>query len=104
MLHTISERCLTFKYAGENKVQESKSLISLLESNKIDFVCYLETGSYYPCQFTVRRSGKKWNDIMKLVNSIYAPKYDYAKPDFYITEDQRRENVFGNIQEVIHLN
>jgi len=104
MLHTISERCLIFKYAGEDKVQNSKNLITLLERNKIDFVCYIGTDNYYPCQFTVRRSGKKWNDIMKLINSIYSPKYDYAKSNFYITEELRRENVFGNIQEVVHCN
>ena len=102
MLHTISERCLTFKYAGEDKIQKSKSLVNLLLLNNIDFVWYIATGNYYPCQFTVRRSGKKWNDIMKLVNSIQSPKYNYAKSNFYITNEQRRENVFGNIQEVVH--
>jgi len=39
---------------------------------------------------------------MKLVNSIQSPKYNYAKSNFYITNEQRRENVFGNIQEVVH--
>ena len=99
---TTNERCLNFKYAGDDKIEKSKSLSNLLEQNKIDFVCYLETGDYYPCQFTVRRSGKKWNDIMKLVNSIQAPKYDYSKIDFHTTREPK-ENILGNMQEVQYL-
>jgi len=96
---TTNERCLTFKYAGNDKAEKSKSLSNLLEQNNIDYVCYLENGNYYPCQFILRRSGKKWNDIMKLVNSVQAPKYDYAKIDFYIT-DEVKKNVLGKIQVV----
>ena len=100
---TTNERCLSFKYAGNDKVEKSKSLSNLLEENKIDFVCYMNKESnYYPSEFILRRSGKKWNDIMKLVNSVQAPKYDYTKIDFYIT-DEVKENVLGKIQVVQHL-
>jgi len=97
---TIKERCLTFKYVGDNKVYNSKQLAELLKQNNIDFVCYLETGNYYSCKFTVRRSGKKWNDIIKLINSIYATKYDYIKAIFYIS-NELKGNVLGNIQEIV---
>ena len=96
---TTNERCLTFKYAGNDKVENAINLSSLLDQNKIDHVCYLETGNYYPCQFILRRSGRKWNDIMKLVNSVQSPKYDYAKIDFYIT-DEVKKNVLGKIQVI----
>jgi hypothetical protein len=102
---TTKERCLMFKYAGEDKVQKSKQLAELLQQNNIDFVCYLETGNYYPCQFTVRRSSKKWNDIMKLVNSVQAPKYNYINTDFYIIDmSKEHKNVLGNMQEVTYCN
>lgn len=96
----ITERCLTFKYSGDNKIENSKKLSALLKDNNIDFVCYLETGNYYPCMFVVRRSKRKWNDIMKLVNSIQAPKYDYITSNFYITDKMERNNI-GNMQELV---
>jgi hypothetical protein len=95
----IKERCMTFKYASEDKVEKSKELANLFSTSNIDFVCYLETGYYYPCQFTVRRSNKKWNDIMRLINSIKAAKYDFSNISFYITNEPR--DVLGNIQEVL---
>ena len=43
---------------------------------KIDFVHYFD-GLYE--LFRVRRSGYKWEDIYKIVNSVYAPKYKFIK-------------------------
>lgn len=99
-MDTIKERCLTFKYGrNETTSQKAEELCKLLKKNNIDFVCYNKDSNYYSCSFIIRRCGKKWNDIMRLINSIQAAKYDYKTIDFYITDEFRE--VLGNIQEVV---
>ena len=101
-MNTINERCLTFKWGKhEDTPQKAIQLASILKTNKIDFVCYGYNTNYYPCIFVIRKCGKKWNDIMKLINSIQSPKYNYVTIDFYITEENRKP--LGNIQEVLFL-
>ena len=97
MENLINERCLTFKYSGSDKINESHKLAELLRQKGIDFVCYLGD-DYYSCEFIVRRCGNKWNDIMKLINSIHATKYSYVRSNFYI--DNNLERNLGNMQEV----
>jgi len=99
-METMKERCLTFNYSGKDKTQNSKTLAHLLQKKKLDYVYYLQAGDYYPCEFTVRRCGNKWNDIMKLINSIEAPVYRYKTVNFYLKD--KYEGIKGNIQEVIY--
>jgi len=102
-METVRERCLTFKYGRtEDTSEKAEQLCKLFEQNSIDYVCYDKDSNYYSCQFVVRRCNKKWNDIMDLVNSIHAPKYNYKTIDFYITDEDR--SVLGNIQEVVYCN
>lgn len=101
----INERCLTFKYGGDDKNEKAEQLAKVLKENNIDFICYNTDSTYYHCQFVVRRCGKKWNDLMRLINSIKAAKYDYVKTDFYIKDmEQEHKGILGNMQEVIHCN
>lgn len=98
----INERCLTFKYGGDDKNIKAEQLSKLLKENNIDFICYNTDDAYYLCQFVVRRCGNKWNDLMRLINSVRAAKYDYVKTDFYIRDmEQEHKEIFGNIQEVV---
>lgn len=69
------ERCLIFGIPYERK-EEAEQIAELLKENNIDFVCYMSQG-YHKHSFAVKRCGKKWNDIMHLVNSIYSPVYRY---------------------------
>lgn len=43
-METINERCLTFKYGGENKNIKAKELAVLLKENNIDFICLEKEG------------------------------------------------------------
>ena len=98
---TTKERCLTFKYGrNENTIEDANKLCKLLEENKIDYVCYDKESNYYHCEFIVRRCKNKWNDIMKLINSVRSAKYDYITIDFYLTEEKR--DYEGNIQQVTY--
>ena len=74
------ERALTFKYPYEsidvvNKIQR------LLDDNGVEFILYKSDG-YYPHEFVVRKGSYTWNDIMRLVNSVKAPKYSYKNTEF----------------------
>lgn len=100
--HTTIERCLSFKYGGDSQKELSEKLAKLLEENNIDYVCYNHKSDYYLSNFIVRRCGKKWNDLYKLINSVKAAKYDFIKTTFYLTDGQRE--VLGNIQEVVICN
>ena len=68
-----NERCLEFRLYNNDK---AKRLIEVLKEKKIDFVHYFD-GLYE--LFRVRQSGYKWEDIYKIVNSVYAPKYKFIK-------------------------
>lgn len=100
--HTITERCLSFKYSGDNQKELSLKLAKLLEENHIDYVCYDHDSNYYPSNFIIRKCSFKWNNLYGLINSVKAAKYDFIKSTFYIT--RRKREVLGNIQEVVILN
>jgi len=71
------EIVLTFTYPSDN-VDEANRLCDLFDENNIEYKCYdIESG--YPIQFNVCRSGKSWNDIMKLINSVKAARYRQKK-------------------------
>ena len=94
----ITERCLKFKVYGDITTSIVCEIANLFIDNDIDFVGYFSDG-YHPAEFTVRRSGKKWNDIIDLINSIKPCKYEYKKETFYLTND-KRNGVIGNMQMV----
>ena len=71
------EVVLTFKYPS-NAVEDANRLCDLFDENNIDYKCY-DIDSGYPIQFKVLRSGKTWNDIMKLINSIHPARYEKEK-------------------------
>lgn len=69
------ERVLYFCYPFESKAEMQK-LKSVLAENNIEFICY-ESNGYYPHEFVVRKSGKKWDDIYKVINSVKSAKYNH---------------------------
>lgn len=71
------EVVLTFKYPSD-AVEDANRLCDLFDENDIEYKCY-DIDSGYPIQFKVLRSGKTWNDIMKLINSIHAARYKQEK-------------------------
>jgi transcription elongation factor Elf1 len=93
----VTERCLTFNIAGERQTYNAVTIANLLVDNNIDYVGYFN--EHRP-KFIVRRSGKKWEDIMRLINTVYAPKYDYEKQTFHTT-NRKREGVLGNLQPIV---
>lgn len=98
--YKLTERCLTFKYAGDNKQENCIKLSKLLDENNIDYACYDSNSNYWYATFIVRRCNNKWNDIIRLINSIKAAKYNYIKTTFYITNINKNNNL-GNMQEII---
>lgn len=98
MNNYITERCLKFKVYGDITTSIVCKIANLFIDNDIDFVGYFSDG-YHPAEFTVRRSGKKWDDIINLINSIKPCKYKYKKETFYLTND-KRNGVIGNMQIV----
>lgn len=67
-----NQRCLQFKYYDKEKAIQ---LERILQSESIDYVLY-DDGQYI--LFIVTRSGKKWNDIMRIINDIHSPKYTHV--------------------------
>ena len=102
MNNYITERCLKFKVYGDITTSIVCKIANLFIDNDIDndidFVAYFGDG-YHPAEFTVRRSGKKWDDIITLINSVKPCKYKYNKEIFYIT-NKKRKGVLGNMQLV----
>lgn len=86
------ERVLTFKYPFEN-ITDVNKLKELFINNNIEFICY-ESKGWYAHVFVVRKSGKKWNELYKMINSIRAAKYEFKKT--YI------EAVEGKLTEVVY--
>lgn len=86
------ERVLYFSYSFEMKDNVEK-LKDVLRQNNIEFICYESTG-YYNFEFIVRKSGKKWNDIYALINSVY--------PSFYRFKDTNMEVCDGKLVEVVY--
>ncbi len=67
------ERVLTFKYPYEKKEEKNK-LKAEFQKHNIEFICY-ESNGYYANEFVVRKSGRRWDDIYKIINSIMPVKY-----------------------------
>lgn len=67
------ETTLQFNIPCE-KLETAHKINELLSQEKLHFKFY-ESPGYYPHQFIVCRTGRKWNDVMRLINSIYAPRY-----------------------------
>lgn len=73
------ERVLIFKYPYEKKEEKDK-LKAEFQQHNIEFICY-ESNGYYAHEFLVRKSGKKWNDIYKIINSVMPVKYSFKNSD-----------------------
>lgn len=86
------ERVLVFKYPFEF-LDKVKQLKEILKSHNIEFICYDSSG-YYDHEFIVRKSGRKWNDIYSIINSIRPAKYEFKKT--YL------ELVNGELKEIVH--
>lgn len=73
------EMVLKFVYPS-NAAESAQRLCDVLDQNNIEYKCYDKEGtSGYPIQFNVLRSGKKWNDIMRLINSVRSARYKQEK-------------------------
>ena len=73
------ERVLTFKYPYERK--EEKDIIKeVLTENNIEFICY-ESEGYYPHEFVIRKSGRKWDDIRHIINSVLSARYSFKNTE-----------------------
>jgi len=88
------ERVLYFKYPFEYKVEMEK-LKSVLTENNVEFICY-ESSGYYPHEFIVRKSGKKWNDLYKLVNSVKATRYRFKNTYLEVRDGKLTEIYYCN--------
>lgn len=73
------ERVLIFKYPYEKKTEKDK-LKAEFQKRNIEFICY-ESNGYYANEFIVRKSGRKWNDIYHIVNSVMPVKYSFKNVD-----------------------
>lgn len=95
----IEERLLHFNVYGDSEHTEIRYAVDIANKfveNDIDYACYFGDSFYKP-EFYVRRSGKKWNDIIQTVNSVKPCKYNYKKETFYIS-NKKRDGVLGNLQ------
>lgn len=73
------EVILKFTYPSTAS-EDAQRLCDVLDQNNIEYKCYDKEGtSGYPIQFNVLRSGKKWNDIMRLINSVRPARYRQEK-------------------------
>lgn len=89
------ETVLKFGYPFE-RVKEADRLAESLKSKGFKFVYYKSNG-YWKHEFVVRKhKGYTWNETMRIINSVYAPKYKKVKATF---DDQDREVEFSVIRE-----
>lgn len=88
------ERVLWFKYPFEWKTEMEK-LKSVLTENNVEFICY-ESSGYYPHEFIVRKSGEKWNDLCKLINSVRAARYRFKNTNIEIRDGKLTEICYCN--------
>ena len=86
------EKVLIFKYPYEN-ITEVNKLKELFKDNNIEFICY-ESEGYYEHEFVVRKSGRKWNELYKMINSIRAAKYEFKKTYIEVMEGKLTEVVY----------
>ncbi len=85
------ERVLTFKYPYEKKEEKDK-LKEVFVQHSIEFICY-ESNGYYAHEFVVRKSGRKWNNIYKIINSVKAAKYNFKNVDIRLIDGKPVESV-----------
>lgn len=83
----VKERVCKFDYPYEH-IEEMKALKEAFNTAGINFICHESNGGW-PHQFIVMRSGKTWNDIYKIVNSIKAARYRLET--VYLTDDRSHE-------------
>lgn len=88
------EKVLYFTYPFEYKAEMEK-LKSVLTENNIEFICYKSSG-YYAHEFIVRKSGKKWNDLYKLINSVKAARYKFKNTYLEIRNGKLTEVCYCN--------
>ena len=88
------ERVLWFKYPFEWKTEMEKLKLVLTENN-VEFICY-ESSGYYPHEFIVRKSGKKWNNLYKLINSVRATRYRFKNTNIEIRNEKLTEICYCN--------
>ena len=88
------EKVLIFKYPFEF-LDKVKQLKEVLKNSSIEFICY-ESSDYYPHEFVIRKSGKRWNDIYKIINSVRPAKYEFKKTCI--------ESVNGELKETVYVN
>ena len=69
------ERILYFTYSSDDFIAQTRALKELLLNNGISFEC-TETDIY--TRFYVKRSGRKWNDIYGLINSVNPARYRFS--------------------------
>lgn len=86
------ERVLTFKYVFED-IEKVRQLKNVFAQNNIEFICY-ESSGYYSHEFIVRKSGKKWNDIYEIINSVKAARYIYKKIHLDYIDGELREVIY----------
>jgi hypothetical protein len=97
-MNPIVERCLTFKWSKTFNSDTNTQVTELskkLRENNINFCVYNdETDKYYPVEFTIRRSGKQWIDIIKIINEVRAAKYNYEKRSFYFDDTGKMQELY----------
>lgn len=86
------ERVLIFKYPFEF-LDKVKKLKETLKNHNIEFICY-DSNGYYDYEFVVRKSGKKWNDIYAIINSIRPAKYEFKKTYLELVNGELKEIVY----------
>ncbi|MGL6216419.1 MAG: hypothetical protein ACRC36_00175 [Lacrimispora sphenoides] len=87
------ERVLVFNYPFEF-TDKVKQLKNILKQNNVEFICN-ESNGYYPYSFIVRKSGRRWNELYKMINSVRAAKYDFRKAEL--------DQIDGNLIEIIRV-
>jgi len=69
-------RHMTFSYTHKTADKDALMLDEKLRQSGIDFVRHANANDWQI--YVINRSGKTWNDIMTIVNSVHAPKYSYV--------------------------
>ena len=77
----ITERCLKFKVHGDITTNIVCKIANLFIDNDTDFVDILVMVIIQ--LIYSKTSGKKWNDIIELINSIKPCKYEYKRNILY---------------------
>lgn len=81
------EMVLKFSYPFE-KIIEAERLAELLKSKGFKFILF-KSEEYWRHEFIVRKhKDYTWNETMRIINSVYAPRYKKFKTLF---DDEDRE-------------